>query len=249
MRSTNPVFSHIQEEQAKNVIIDTSNSATYKGIATKTILLILITLITGGSSLVLFEVMPTIVIGMLMFGGIIGFIAVLVGTRSSRFAMPMSILYAVTQGVIYGTLTILIDQLFPGVALTAILGTLFVFLTMMVLYYSGIVKASNTLVKIVMGSLIAIILTSLGTWIITLINPTFGTALAGNIGIAIGVSALFIVLGALMLVLDFAHADMVVESGAPKSAEWQVGLGFMVTLIWIYVQMLRLLIALASRND
>lgn len=249
MRSTNPVFTQIKEEYSKNTIIDTSHSATYKGIAAKTITLILITLITGAFSLHLLALFPNFVIGTLSFGGILGFIAVIIGTRSQRFAMPMSILYAAIQGVVYGTLTLLINQVFPGIAFTAILGTVMILLTMMVLYYSGVVKATPTLVKVILGSLIAIIVTSLVTTIISFINPSLISGLSNNYPLAIGITIIMIILGAFMLVLDFANADAVVEAGAPKTTEWQVSLGFMVTLIWIYFQILRLLATIASRND
>ncbi|CCV63980.1 conserved hypothetical protein [Alteracholeplasma palmae J233] len=253
MRSTNPVFKSIRKEQEENIsdIRVTSNTSTYKGIALKTIILALITIITGASSLILLDKAPNLVIGVLLTGGIISFIAVMVGTRSTKMAMPMSILYAFIQGVVYGTITLLIQTIpgFEGVGIIALTATLTIFLVMMVLYYTGVVKASPLLVKIVIGTLIASILATFVIFIIGLFAPAFIASIQANVPLMLLVGVVFIILGALMLAMDFANADAVVKSYAPKEYEWQVTLGFMVTLVWLYVQILRVLIILLNRRD
>lgn len=250
MRSSNPVFTSVEREQRENIseIRVTSDTASHKGIGLKTISLALIAIITGVFAIYL----PTnLLIGILASSGIVSFIAVLIGTRSTRLAMPMSIVYAFTQGAVYGTLTALIETIpgYQGVGIIALTATLTVFLVMMVLYYTGVVKASPLVSKIVMGTLIATIISMIVIAIISAFNPTFATSIMNNVPLMLLVGVVFIVLGALMLALDFGNADAIVKGNAPKVYEWQVALGFMVTLVWLYVQILRFLIILLGRRD
>src|SRR5690606_8662060 len=101
---------------------------------------------------------------------------------------------------------------------------------------------------VVLGSLIAILIGSLVISILSLTNPAFVQAFAENYELALFISIVFIVLGAFMLTLDFDRAERIVAMGLPKNQEWVASLGFMVTLIWIYVNILRFLVLVMGRN-
>src|SRR5690554_2543075 len=233
MRSSNPVFSRLEKEH----VIVSGDVATKAGISSKTFLLVAITLISGFLSAFLPE---EFLIGVLGFAGIIAFIAAMLAMFIPKIAAPMSIVYSVGQGLLYGTITWILEAMFPGVALTALVGTAAIFVVMLVLYNTGMLRGSSILRAIVLGSLIAILLGSLAISILSLVNPSFGTAFSNNYELSIGITLFMIVIGAFMLTLDFDRADQVVNMGLEKRTEWQVALGFMITLIWIYYNILRL---------
>lgn len=243
MRSNNPVFSSI--EKRTNDVSSTTGVATRGGIAVKTLILLAI---TAGVGLFLPNLSEDILIGGLMFSGIIALVSVIVASVSHRLAMPFSIIYAVAQGFTVGFLTHVVEIYVPGIAVTALISTGVIIAVMITLYATNIIKATRRLYRFVIGSLIAFIISSLLLLIVSLINPEFSATIMNNFGINIVVVGFAIVLGALMLVLDLDRADRIVSMQAPKSAEWQASLGFLVSVIWIYIQLLRLLLIFASRS-
>ncbi|MBN3490795.1 Bax inhibitor-1/YccA family protein [Acholeplasma equirhinis] len=241
MQNSNPIFSNLE----KNSSFAVGESATKAGITTKTFILLAITLVSGFMSIYLPE---NILIAFLIGGALFSFVMVLLATYIPKIAAPMSILYAVGQGVTYGLVTYLLDSFFPGIGLTAMVGTASIFTVMLILYTTGLLRGSSLLRAVVLGSLIAILIGSLVISILSLTNPAFVQAFAENYELALFISIVFIVLGAFMLTLDFDRAERIVAMGLPKNQEWVASLGFMVTLIWIYVNILRFLVLVMGRN-
>lgn len=243
MRSNNPVFSSI--EKRTNDISSTTGVATRGGIAVKTLILLAI---TAGVGLFLPNLSEDILYGGLMFAGIIALISVIVASVSHRLAMPFSIIYAVAQGFTVGFITHLVELYIPGIAITALVSTGVIIAVMITLYATNIIKATRRLYRFVIGSLVAFIISSLLLLIISLVNPTFSAIITNNFAINIAVTGFAILLGAFMLVLDLDRADRIVAMQAPKSAEWQASLGFLISVIWIYIQLLRFLLLFASNS-
>ncbi len=242
MRSSNPMFSRIE----KDAILVDGATATKTGISAKTFLLVAVALLSGFSSVFLPGELLT---GVLAFSGIITFIAAMLAMFIPKIAAPMSIVYSIGQGLLYGTITWILEAIFPGIALTALVGTASIFIVMLVLYNTGLLRGSSILRAIVLGSLIAILLGSLAISILLLVNPTFASAFTNNYELSIGITLFMIIIGAFMLTLDFERADQVVNLGLDKKMEWQVALGFMITLIWIYYNILRLAVTILARNQ
>lgn len=242
MNSGNPIFSRLSKQQ--NSIVRDASVATYKGIALKTLILFIVTVAAAVSVPFLAQIAPNLVITLISVASIVSFIAVIVGTMSVEMAPSMSIVYAVFQGLLLGLISWLLEGLVQNIVISALTGTAVIFIVMMVLYYTGVVKTSTRLRKVLLGSLIAIIISSL---ILSIVNIQTGI-LNQNFGLQIVVSAVMIILGAIMLMFDFERADTIVASQLPKAYEWQVSLGFMITLVWIYVEMLRLLTVIAMRS-
>jgi uncharacterized YccA/Bax inhibitor family protein len=135
----------------------------------------------------------------------------------------------------------------PGAGITAIIGTATIFFVMLFLYSSRTIRVTSRFRRIMFSILISILLVFITTFIINLINPgIFGDA---SIGLLVGISIFLIIFGALMLALDFDRAESIVESGADKRYEWVVAIGLMVTLVWIYMEILRLILILSSRRN
>lgn len=246
-RNSNPVFNNIEKQSNAGqfaVDVDTNvKTASWTGITLKTLLLVFITLAVGIVSKWLpFEVL----IAGIIVGTIGSFFIVFFAMRKPESAMVLSIIYAVAQGLMYGSITWVVEFLLPGIGIMAIGGTLLVVMTMTVLYSIGAVRATPFLAKFVMGSLIAIMLASLAMWIITLVNPNY---LIVSPGVGIAISGFFVIIGALMLILDFDRAKMLVETNAPTNMEWQAGLGILITTVWIYINILKMLLYVAARKE
>lgn len=242
MRSSNPVFANLEK---RSIELSNAKTVTYNGITAKTLLLLAIAVITGFFS----PLIPAQwLYGILIFSGIASILFVVFALMWVKTAWIFSLLYAVTQGVAYGLITWIAESFFPGVGITAITGTGVIFGVMMLLYYTGLLRATPLFRKMVLGTLISVLVVSLILTIVFFTNPGFAVAFQQNFGLSVGISLFLILLGAFMLILDFDRADRAVQMGLPKAYEWQVALGFMVTIVWIYVEMLRLAIIIAGRD-
>ncbi|HPF51118.1 MAG TPA: Bax inhibitor-1/YccA family protein [Draconibacterium sp.] len=183
----------------------------------------------------------------LAVGGIGGFITVLITVfrpQSSGISAPI---YAVFEGLLLGGLSAIFEMQYPGIVMRAVALTIAVFAGMLFFYRSGIIKVTN---KFMMGVFAATAGIAL-VYLVSFIGGFFGmntSFLYGNSNLSIGISLVVVAVAALNLILDFAFIERASASGAPKYMEWYGAFGLMVTLIWLYLEILRLLSKLASRN-
>lgn len=183
----------------------------------------------------------------LIIGGIGGFITVLVTVfrpKSSGISAPI---YAVFEGLLLGGLSAIFESMYPGVVMRAVVLTLAVFMAMLFFYRSGIIKVTNKLKMGIFAATAGIALMYLVSFIAGLFGAQLGF-LYGNSNFSIGFSLVIVAIAALNLVLDFSFIDDAAQAGAPKYMEWYGAFGLMVTLIWLYLEILRLLSKLASRD-
>jgi uncharacterized YccA/Bax inhibitor family protein len=241
MRSSNPVFTAIERDYTQSGV----SEASYTGITTKTLLLFLIAIVSGYVSLMSFA--PETYMTMLFVSMIIAFIAVIVASRSPRLAMPMSIVYAISEGMLLGFITAIANAYAPGAPYLAVIATGSIFFVMLFLYSSRIIRVTSRFRKIMFGTLIAILIFFIMTGLLSLFTDVNNLFYDSTFGI--GLSIFLIVYGALMLTLDFDRAEAIVSMGADKNYEWMVSIGLMVTIIWIYIEILRLIMILSSRRN
>jgi uncharacterized YccA/Bax inhibitor family protein len=163
-----------------------------------------------------------------------------------RRAAILGILYAALEGYVLGAISAMFDAQTEGIVSAAILSTVCVFFVAWLVYALGIIKPTRKLafgVTAAMGGLMLlyffVVIMSVFDWN-WLYSESFRT-------VGLVVTVLAIVLAALSLTLDFGSIDAGVEAGAPKFMEWYSAYGLMVTLIWLYLLILRLL-AVLSRN-
>ena len=244
MRSTsNPVFRTISRSETYT----SSDVATYGGMITKTLFLLLIAVGAGFLSIMYIPVET--LYSMLFVAMIVGFISVIIASRSVRLAMPFSILYSLAEGVLLGIITAIFESIIPGIAFTAIMGTLVIFFVMLFLYASRTIRVTNRFRRIMFSVMLGLLVFFIIFGILSLFGGTMMTNIMLNPQIALGVGAIMIIIGALMLTLDFERAESIVESGADKRYEWVVSLGLLVTIVWIYIEILRFVAILTmSRN-
>ncbi len=183
----------------------------------------------------------------LAVGGIGGFIMVLVTVfrpQSSGISAPI---YAILEGLFLGGISAIFEMQYSGIVMRAVALTLAVFVVMLFLYRSGAIKVTQRFKMGVFAATGGIAL----VYLLSFIGGFFGmntSFLYGNSNLSIGISLFVVAIAALNLILDFSFIENASASGAPKYMEWYGAFGLMVTLVWLYLEILRLLSKLASRN-
>ena len=178
---------------------------------------------------------------LMIVGALGGFVLALVNTFKKQPSPALILAYAGLEGLFLGGLTRVLDTMYPGVGLQAVLGTLSVFTVTLLLFKSGKVRATPKAMKFFMIAIVGYALFSVVNLVMMVTGLTtepFGLR-SGIIGVAIGILA--IGLAAFSLVMDFTSIEAGVRSGAPQRFSWTAAFGLTVTLVWLYVEIIRLL--------
>jgi uncharacterized YccA/Bax inhibitor family protein len=182
---------------------------------------------------------PPMIIGLLA-----GLVLALVVIFKKSVSPGLILAYAAAEGLFLGAITGVFEYIYPGIALQAILGTSLVFATMLVVYRTGAIRVTPKLTKWIIGATVG----AAGLMLINLLLSMFGVNMGIRDGstLAIIISLLFIGIAAFNFLLDFDMADQMIRTGAPSKMAWYVAFGLMVTLVWLYLEILRLLSYLQS---
>ncbi|MDQ0870020.1 putative YccA/Bax inhibitor family protein [Arthrobacter sp. V1I9] len=178
---------------------------------------------------------------LMIVGALGGFVLALVNTFKKQPSPALILAYAALEGLFLGGLTRILDTQYPGVGLQAVVGTLSVFAVTLLLFKSGKVRATPKAMRFFMIAIAGYALFSVVNLIMMLTGVTqepFGLR-SGIIGVLIGVFA--IGLAAFSLIMDFTSIEAGVRSGAPQRFSWTAAFGLTVTLVWLYVEIIRLL--------
>lgn len=247
IRSSNPVMSgKIFEKEMAGASV--SSVMTINGTINKIGLMLLLVIAAASYtwSMVMGENM-TGATTFVMIGGIGGFITALVTAfrpKSSPISAPI---YAILEGLFLGAISAIINAKYPGIAFQAVLLTIGTLFTMLFLYRSGRIRATDRFRRGVFMATGAVFFAYLISWILSLFGMQVGYMhSAGPLGIIINL--VVIVIAALNLILDFDFIEKGASMSAPKYMEWYGAFGLMVTLIWLYIEFLRLLSRFAGRD-
>ena len=173
------------------------------------------------------------------------FLGIFIAVQPLRAAL-LGALYAICEGFCLGAISAMFDAQTEGIVGAAILSTLCVFVASLFLYVTRIIKPTQKLAFAVVAGLGGLCMLYFFVFIVSIFNWTWLYSDSfQTIGVVVTLFA--IVLAALSLVLDFGTIEAGVRAGAPKEYEWYLGFGLMVTLIWLYISILKLL-ALLARN-
>jgi uncharacterized YccA/Bax inhibitor family protein len=175
------------------------------------------------------------------------FVVAIVGAFAYRAAPITSVLYALGEGSLLGIASRYYDLRFDGIVAQALVATLCVFLAVYLLYSLRIVKVTSRFVTGVIAATGGFVLLYLVVWLLSLFGVDFRFLYAPT-PLGIGISVLIVILGALNLTLDFDFIERSAAAGAPRFMQWYGAFGLMVSLIWIYVSVLRLLVLLRARQ-
>jgi uncharacterized YccA/Bax inhibitor family protein len=239
-RSSNPVLAGIQQ------VAVSDTPATYAGIVKKTSYLFLVLLVSTG--VVAFNAEFFFNNSWLLFGAAIGGFIVIITSRTPQRVRTGAPIYAALQGVVIGMIGLLYSNIVPGIVEAAIILTLSIFLVMLFLYATGIVRVGGLLQRVVFSALSGLVLFSVVMIIGNLLGFGFASAFFGNLEFLLIFSLIGAAVASLMILIDLDQASMLVRSGADESMEWFAALGLMVTIIWLFLEILRILFIFASRN-
>jgi uncharacterized YccA/Bax inhibitor family protein len=176
--------------------------------------------------------------GLALVGFLGGFALAMVNTFSKKVRVPLIVAYAAAQGLALGTISRIYNETYSGIVGQAVIGTLCAFGGMLVAYRSGKIRVTPKFTRILLGSLVGYFAFSL----ITIFTGFPG----GSTGLLIAVAG--VALASFFLVLDFDQIDKTIAAGAPQEESWRCAFGLMVTLVWLYLEILRLISILRS-ND
>jgi len=248
MRTANPALNSKTFTEFGR-ITDTSQAMSIQGTVNKTALLALFVLITSTLTWRLYYTSgnPAAVMPWVLGGAFGGFIVALITIFKKQWATFTAPIYALLEGLFLGGISAIFEAQYPGIVIQAVsltLGTLF---CLLLAYRSGVIKVTENFKLGVAAATGGIAL----IYLATLMLGFFGVRMpfiheSGLIGI--GFSLFVVVIAALNLVLDFDFIESGAQSGAPKYMEWYAAFGLMVTLIWLYIEILRLLAKLRSRR-
>ena len=191
---------------------------------------------------------PRAVLPFLLVGGIGGFVVALATVFKKTWAPVTAPLYAALEGLFVGGVSAMFEASFPGIVMQAVMLTMGVLASLLLAYKSGLIKATENFK-------LGVFAATGGIAVLYLVN--IGMRLFGFEGIGfihesswmgIAFSGFVVVIAALNLVLDFDFIESGVEAGAPKYMEWYGAFGLTVTLVWLYLEILRLLAKLQSRD-
>lgn len=245
MRSGNPALNNSTFDMFRGEAYSPSYSMTIGGTATKT--MILLGLCAGMASLTwgmvtgqnVGQAVPWIIggaIGGLVFG--------LATSFKPNWAPVTAPLYAMAEGLFLGGLSGAYELQLHGIVFQALLATFGTLFALLIAYQTGIIKATENFKLGVFAATGGICLMYLAMMVLSLFHFNVSFFSMGGWGIAI--SAVIVVVAALNLVLDFDFIENAANRGAPKYCEWYGAYGLMVTLVWLYVEILRLLAIIAN---
>ncbi|HLD75797.1 MAG TPA: Bax inhibitor-1/YccA family protein [Candidatus Norongarragalinales archaeon] len=247
MPSSNPVlsentFSHFQQQQA------TSGSfMTIDGAVNKTALLLLLIVASAAWSWSLYLSQNAFYMPVLLGGTILGLVLALVTIFKKEWSPVTAPLYAVFEGAALGALSGFFNEAYPGIVIEAVLLTFGTLGVLLLAYKSKLIQVTDNFRLGVVAATGGIAL----VYVLTFILGFLGIRVpyihdSGLIGI--GFSVFVVIIASLNLVLDFDFIEKGANLKAPKYMEWFAAFALMVTLVWLYVEFLRLLAKLRSRD-
>lgn len=182
--------------------------------------------------------------GLMIIGAIAGLVLGLVNAFKREPSPALIMAYAVAQGLFIGGISSFFEAAYPGIVVQAVLGTFSVFAVMLALYTSGKFRPTPRMTKIVMAAMLGYLVFMLVNMVLTWTG--IGNMREGGLGLIVG--AIAVLLAAYSLTLDFEMAAVGVKNGAPQKYSWSVAFGLTVTLIWLYIEILRI-VAILRGND
>lgn len=244
MKTSNPILKKDKFHKEKT----NTSTMTIGGTIVKTFILLILLLAASVYSYVQMTqgaMKIPVLIGIIIVTLIIAFVVIFI-PRISPICAPI---YAVLQGVLLGSISAYYTMRFgDSIALIAVLLTISILFAMLVLYATRIVKVTKKFRSVVMVATLGIFIMYFIVFLLSILGVTVPYIHQGGT-ISIIISAIVIVVAALDLLLDFDSIEHGTHSGAPKYMEWYSAVGLMMTLVWLYLEILRLVSYIMKNKD
>lgn len=244
LKHRNPVYSSGHYDEGFEV--DSTYSASYLGVTTKTAYLLgIITIVAMYfASTLSFAALSINVLMPMIVAPIIAIIMVMITHRNPQIAFFTTTIYAICEGVVLGFVSAIFAYVYGGeIIQMAIVATSGVLFGMLFLYSSGIIRVGGFFRRLMLSMLIGILISSL-----FLMIASFFIEFTAMYSLYVIIIAVSTVVSALYLLVDFDNISHYIQSGAPREYEWGLALGLVVTLVWLYINLLRLIAIIMDRG-
>ena len=248
MRTANPA---LNAKTFKNLpaVAGIDQAMTIQGTVNKTVVMLLLLVVTASWTWSMFYSSgnPAVVSPWMIGGAIGGFIVAMFTVFKKHWSGITAPIYAMLEGLFLGGISAVFESMYPGIVMQAVALTFGTLFGLLFAYKSGLIKVTENFKLGVVAATGGIALVYVASFILGLfgVNMPFIHE-SGLLGI--GFSLFVVVIAALNLVLDFDFIEHGAEAGAPKFMEWYAAFGLIVTLVWLYVEILRLLAKLRGRD-
>lgn len=246
LQSSNPAIAVARNQAGTFNFGGEALGATIQGTTTKAIVLVALTLVVGLFAMnytmnsLMYGVMPSFLMyGSLIAGVVVAFITIFKPTTAPITAP----IYAVLEGAALGSLSAIFELQYPGIVTTAVLSTFVVVMSMLALWKFKVIVPTQKFKAVLTGAITGIFV----LYMINLVVSLFGVSFLPQTGpLSILISLIVCTVAALSLILDFDNIQQAVDAGLPKYFEYFNAFSLLVTICWLYVEILKLL---AKRED
>jgi uncharacterized YccA/Bax inhibitor family protein len=253
MNSNNPFFKNktftntsAAAEVHETTVIDRNETMTVSGTINKSFLMLILLVASAAITWIMtFNGQNPMIIA--IGGAIVGFVLVLIATFKPQYSTYLAPGYAIFEGLFIGGISAIFEVMYPGIVIQAVSCTFVTFMVCFGLYKYEIVKVTEKFRSVVIAATLAIATYYLISWLLSMFT-SFQRVDQGNSWMSIGISVFVIVIAALNLFLDFDQIEKGVQQKMPKYMEWYSAMGLMITLVWLYIEFLRLLSKISSRD-
>jgi len=223
-------------------VVDESQRMTINGTINKTGMLIVIAMLTGAWGWSKVMTAPQLLMPFFWTSLVVSIGCYIALWKRPDWASVVAPIYAAVEGVFLGALSGIIENIYPGIAMQAAMATMATVVGMLVAYRTGIIRATPMFKKIVITATMGIMVFYAISIVASLFGVNFSVNQFGNSSmLSIGLSLFIVVIAAMNLILDFDFIERGATEGAPKYMEWYGAFGLMVTIVWLYIEMLRLI--------
>ena len=226
----------------------TAESMSYRDAMNKTAILLATAIISGVAAVVLFP--PAALTSSAMICSLVAFVVGMVIAFKRIVPRGLALAYAVLEGVTLGALTGFLELYIPGIAIQTILATTVIVGVTLALHYSGKVRTTARGLKFVLIAAIGgIIFSFLNMLLMMFTNFNIRTDITFlGMPLGVGLGILMILVAAYMLIADFEAVQVAVQNGAPREFAWTCAIGIVMTIFWIYLEVLRIIAILADNR-
>ena len=214
---------------------------TFDDVIMKTLGLFVLLVAAAAGSWFLTRGNPGLLMPLWIGGALGGLVVAMVVIFRKTISPPLIAIYAVLEGVFLGAFSQVMEQRWPGIVMTAVIATLCTFLGMFAGYRFGVIKVTSRSRRIFGLALIGYLLYSVVNVVALMFGWTSGWGFGGTGLLGIGISLLGVGLAAYSLAIDFDDIGNAVRAGMPEKVSWTLAFGLIVTLVWLYIEILRLL--------
>ena len=245
----NPGYAAVDPSKLEEIYNAPAASSTHTGrmtmddVITRTGILLAVLVVAGGISWTL-----NLGGGIIMISLLVGFGLAMVNTFSKTVRPGLIVTYAAVQGIALGAISHSLNIAYPGIAGQAVMGTICAFVGMLVAYRSGRIRVTPKFTKMLIGAAVGYLLLGLVSIVGSFAGLGGGLGLFGISGFGPLIAIAGVALASFFLILDFDQIQKGVAANAPEQESWRAAFGLMVTIVWLYMEILRLLSILRGRD-